>query len=88
MVSAASGHSLQIVGRRKSVHVRNAPKATAGGQGVVGRDGAQPDIIATQQFLCPPLLEHQTERLIISDLESSLNFVGCLIGRIGRIAAG
>src|SRR5262245_17428725 len=27
------GHSLQIVARRKSVHVRNAPKATVGHQG-------------------------------------------------------
>src|SRR5262249_52871533 len=27
------GHSLQIVGRRKSLHVRNAPKATVGREG-------------------------------------------------------
>jgi hypothetical protein len=31
------GHSPQIVARRKSVHVRNAPKATAGGQDVACR---------------------------------------------------
>ena len=36
---SAVGHSLQIVARRKSVHVRYAPKATASGQGVASRDG-------------------------------------------------
>ena len=38
------GHSLQIVGRRKSVHVRNAPEATVGRQGVARRDGPRSDI--------------------------------------------
>src|SRR6516165_9683175 len=33
------GHSLQIVGRRKLLHVRNAPKATVGRQSVVRRNG-------------------------------------------------
>jgi hypothetical protein len=33
------GSIAQIVGRRKSVHVRNALKATAGKQGVIRRDG-------------------------------------------------
>ena len=38
------GHSLQIVGRRKSVHVRNAPKATVSRQSVVRRDGPDSDM--------------------------------------------
>jgi len=40
------GHSLQIVGRRKSLHVRNAPKATVGRQSVARRDGPLRDIVA------------------------------------------
>jgi hypothetical protein len=37
------GHSLQIVGRRKSLDVRNALKATVGRQSVVRRDGPEAD---------------------------------------------
>jgi hypothetical protein len=40
-----TGHSLQIVGRRKSLHVRNAPKATVGRQSVVRRDGPIRDMV-------------------------------------------
>jgi len=40
----APGHSLQIVARWKSVYVRNAPKAAAGGQDVARRDGPGADI--------------------------------------------
>jgi hypothetical protein len=40
-LTVASGHSLQIVAGRKSVYVRNAPKATAGGQDVGRREGPE-----------------------------------------------
>jgi hypothetical protein len=40
--AAGVGHSLQIGARRKSLHVCNAPKATAGGQEDSLRDGPQP----------------------------------------------
>src|SRR5215468_2640444 len=39
--TSAVGPSLQIVGRRKLLHVRNTPKATAGGQSVLRRDGPE-----------------------------------------------
>jgi hypothetical protein len=39
------GQSLQIVGRRKSLHVRNALKATVGRQSIVRRDGPKPDLV-------------------------------------------
>src|SRR5262249_61121280 len=42
-LASLHGHSLQIVARRKSLHVRNAPKATVGGQSVARRDGPRPD---------------------------------------------
>jgi hypothetical protein len=37
------GHSLQIVARRKSLHVRCSPKATVGPKKAACRDGPRPD---------------------------------------------
>src|SRR5262249_9318567 len=45
LAHSRSGHSLQIVGRRKSVHARNAPKATVGHQSVVPIESWKPPLV-------------------------------------------
>ena len=47
----ALGHSRQIVGRRKSFHVRNAPKATTGRQSVARREGPLADVSNRNKFV-------------------------------------
>ena len=72
----APGHSLWIVARPKSIHVRNAPKATAGGQDGVRRDGRKASALIAKASdplrwphsthlrrysHHPPIVEHSTQ---------------------------
>src|SRR5262249_47390678 len=94
-LASLHGHSLQIVGRRKSVHVRNAPKAAVGRQASSVAAGHQEPTLRQCSkwgggvlFFDDLVGEREqgggfsrSSTLAVLSLMASFNLVGCRTGR-------